>query len=168
MFHFYRVQKDNTGLKWVKEPLLKVLRNMYCLRYFGILRLEPRWICQLRFIAYFCCFMILCFGTSFRRLEIIHLAIKIQPQWRFAIYHVPKIIAYLIERAVLFLYPSSFPIHYSGNINSWVSYYKNIVLLAWYVCWYAWYVSCTCELFSVILIVFAINNFHKQLYVKDS
>ena len=25
--------------------------------------------------------------------------------------HVPKIIAYLIERVVLFLYPSSFPIH---------------------------------------------------------
>ena len=25
--------------------------------------------------------------------------------------HVPKIIAYLIERIVLFLYPSSFPIH---------------------------------------------------------
>ena len=25
-----------------------------------------------------------------------------------------------------------------------------------------------CELFSVNLIVFAINNFHKQIYVKDS
>ena len=42
---------------------------------------------------------------------------------------------------------------YSGNINSWRSYYGNIFLLAWYV-------SCACELFSVNLIVFSINNFH--------
>ena len=48
---------------------------------------------------------------------------------------------------------------YSGNINSWRSYYGNIFLLAWYV-------SCACELFSVNLIVFAMKSCHEQLYVK--
>ena len=49
---------------------------------------------------------------------------------------------------------------YSENINSWRSYYRNIFLLAWYI-------SCPYALFSVILIVFAIKKFHKQLHVKD-
>ena len=40
-------------------------------------------------------------------------------------------------------------------------FYGNIFLLAWHV-------SCAYELFSVNLIVFAIKNFHEQLYVKDS
>ena len=31
--------------------------------------------------------------------------------------HVPKVIAYLIERVVLFLYPSSFPIHSIEEIS---------------------------------------------------
>ena len=48
---------------------------------------------------------------------------------------------------------------YSININSLRSYYRKIFLLAWYV-------SCACEFFSFNLIVFAINNFHKQLYEK--
>ena len=75
MFHLYSAQKGNTGLKWVKEPLINrfnVLRDIYC-----VWILESRWICRLRFIAYFCFFIILCLGTSFKRLVIVHLTIII-------------------------------------------------------------------------------------------
>ena len=76
--------------------------------------------------------------------------------------HVPKIIPYLIERVVFFslsfLFSNS---PFSGNINSWRSYYENIFLLVGFV-------SCDCELLFAYLIVFVINNFYKQLYVKDS
>ena len=52
-----------------------------------------------------------------------------------------------------------FDILYSGNVSSWRSYHGNIFLLAWYV-------SCDCEIFPVNLIVFAINDFYKQLCKK--
>ena len=47
----------------------------------------------------------------------------------------------------------------SGNIKDWRSYNGFIFLLIRYV-------FCACELFSINLTVFAINNFRKQLYVK--
>ena len=34
------------------------------------------WVCRLKCIVYFCFFMILCLGTSFRRLEIVHQQLK--------------------------------------------------------------------------------------------
>ena len=67
-------------MKSVKELFVnrfQVLANIYCLKYIGIFILEPRWICWLRFIAYFCSSMILRLGTSFRQLEIVHLTMKI-------------------------------------------------------------------------------------------
>ena len=63
--------------------------------------------------------------------------------------HVPKIIDYLTERSVLFLYPSSFPIH--SNINFRRSFYGNIFLI-FFLC---------LGIFSVNLIIFA-------TYVKDA
>ena len=50
---------------------------------------------------------------------------------------------------------------YTRNINSSRSYYENNLLLVWYE-------SYACESFSANLIVFTINDFHKQPYVKDS
>ena len=44
------------------------MKYLLCLKYFWILILKPRWIYR-----FFCSFMILCFGTSFKRLEIAHL-----------------------------------------------------------------------------------------------
>ena len=119
-----------------------------CLKYFGIVILEPRWICWLRLIVFFLSFVILCFGTSFKLLEIAQLleysqsdilrsifdnVVKFDNIKRLTIYaqeekqfyflhHLwhfmcnveltwPKIIVYLIEHVVLFLHPSSFPMH---------------------------------------------------------
>ena len=50
-------------------------------------------------------------------------------------FHVAKIIAYLIERIVLFVYTSSFLIH---------SIQKTLIFFV-----FAWCVSCACKLFSV-------------------
>ena len=69
-------------------------------------------------------------------------------------YMSPRIIAYLTERVVLFLYPTSFPKTLFWKYQFFRSYYRNNFLLAWYV-------SCACKVFSVDLIFFAI-------YVKDS
>ena len=79
MFHSCKVYKRNTGLKWVKEPLInrfKVLINIYFVWNIGVLILESRWICRLRFIAFLCSFIILYFVTSFKRFKMAHLTIK--------------------------------------------------------------------------------------------
>ena len=75
--------------------------------------------------------------------------------------HVPKIIAYLIERIVLFLYPSSFPIH---SIQE-TSVLEGVIMKIYLACLIHFF---ACELSFVNLTVHAINNFHKQLYIKDS
>ena len=49
---------------------------------------------------------------------------------------------------------------YSGNINSWRSYYENIF-------WLLSYVSCACELFSANLIVFAFNDLAINDFIKS-
>ena len=62
--------------------------------------------------------------------------------------HVPKIIAYLIERVVLFLYPSSFPIH---SIQE-TSIFEGVFI----------------EIFSFCLGIICFNLIVFAIYVKDS
>ena len=156
------------------------------------------WICRLKCIVYFCFFMILCLGTSFRRLKIVNQQLKysqsdvlrsisdnvvnirqhkalnyIYPRRKKIPFFMPYMaffvlcLTYMSPRSLLvwlntlfrvvslsFLFSDTL---YPGNISSWRSYYWNIFL-------FAWYVSCACELFYLNLIVFASNNFHKQLY----
>ena len=68
--------------------------------------------------------------------------------------HVPKIIAYLIEHVVLFLYPSSFPVHSIQETSILEGVFMEIFscCLMRFLAW---------ELFSVKSIVFAVC-------VKDS
>ena len=75
---------------------------------------------------------------------------------------VPKIIAYLIKRVVLFLYSSSFPMHSTQETS-----FLDGVIMEIFSCLLDTF-PVPASYFSVNLIVVAINNFHKQLYVKDS
>ena len=73
--------------------------------------------------------------------------------------YVPEIIAYLIERVVLFLYPFSFPIH---SIQE-TSILEGVIM--------KYFIACLRH-FLYLRVFFAIFNCfcysHKQLYVKDS
>ena len=70
-------------------------------------------------------------------------------------FHVPKIPAYFSERVVLFLYPYSFLIH---SIQE-TSIQEGVIMEIF---------SCLFDTFPANLIVFAIYNIHKELYVKNS
>ena len=74
--------------------------------------------------------------------------------------HVPKIIAYLIKRFILFLYPSSFPIHSIQETSILERVITEILF-------------CLLHTFPVcasyfLLIYEAIKHFYEQLYIKDS
>ena len=91
----------------------------------------------------------MCLVTSFRRLEIVHLTIKIYEEERKFHFscHIWHFMCYVgltcpqdhclfgwtsFVVSLSFLFSDTL---YSGNINAWRSYYANILLLAWYRPW---------------------------------